>query len=124
MHVLFLPVTTLYAYPRCNTCRDARRWLTSHNITFVEQDIARNPPDVAALRQVLQRSGEPVRRLFNTSGQSYRAGNFASRLATMTDDQALAALASDGMLIKRPLLVHQDTVVIGFQPERYAAVLT
>lgn len=112
-----------YAYPGCSTCRNARRWLDEHGIEYREVDIARHPPTANDLRSIRQRAGVPVRRLFNTSGQVYRSGDYATRLATMDEDTALAELAAQGMLIRRPLLVGETAAVVGFRPEDYAAAL-
>ena len=112
-----------FAYPGCSTCRSARRWLDEHGVAYTEVDIAKQPPSARDLRSIRQLAGVPLRRLFNTSGQVYRAGDYATRLATMDDDTALAELAAHGMLIRRPLLVGERTAVVGFRPEDYAAAL-
>lgn len=114
---------TFYAYPGCSTCRSARRWLDDHGIVRTEVDIARDPPGVATLRMILRRAGVPLRRLFNTSGQLYRAGDYARRLTTMDEDAALAELAAHGMLVRRPLLLRGDTAVVGFTAATYADAL-
>ncbi len=115
--------TTFYAYPGCSSCRNARNWLDKHGIAYVTRDIAQDPPDRELLRRILRASGVPLRRLFNTSGQVYRAGNYAERLKTMDEDSALAELASHGMLIRRPLLLHGETVLVGFDADAYADAL-
>jgi len=88
---------TLYAYPGCTTCRAARRWLDDHDVAYTLVDIARDPPSAAVLAVVAARAGIPVRKLFNTSGQLYRDGGYAARLATMDDAASLADLAAHGM---------------------------
>lgn len=115
--------TRLYAYPGCSTCRSARRWLDEHGIAYTELDIAREPPSATTLRTILRRAGIPLRGLFNTSGQLYRAGNYAERLATMDENAALAELAGHGMLIRRPILLHGDVALVGFRPTAYAQAL-
>ena len=112
-----------FAYPACSTCRNARRWLDEHGVACDERDIAQDPPSCELLRTILRRSGVPLRRLFNTSGQLYRAGNYAERLATMDEDSALAELASHGMLIRRPLLLRGETALVGFDAAAYARAL-
>src|SRR5688500_5483513 len=112
-----------YAYPGCSTCRSARRWLDEHKVDYREVDIAKQPPSANDLRSIRQLAGVPVRKLFNTSGQVYRAGDYATRLTTMDEDTALAELAAQGMLIRRPLLVGATAAVVGFRPEDYAAAL-
>ena len=115
--------TTFYAYPGCSSCRNARNWLDKHGIAYATRDIAQDPPDRELLRRILRASGVPLRRLFNTSGQVYRAGNYAERLKTMDEDSALAELAGQGMLIRRPLLLHGETALVGFDAAAYADAL-
>lgn len=113
-----------HAYPGCSTCRSARRWLDEHGVAYREVDIATNPPSADDLRNIRAKAAVPLRRLFNTSGQVYRQGNYAARLADMDEATALAELAAHGMLIRRPLLVLGNVAVVGFRPEAYAAALT
>jgi arsenate reductase (glutaredoxin) len=114
---------TVYQYPKCSTCRNALRWLDAHGVPHERVDIVASPPSVAQLAQVLERSGLPVARLFNTSGQSYREGNYKERLKQMSVDQALAELAADGKLIKRPLLVSGEQALVGFDATVYEKAL-
>lgn len=115
---------TLYAYPGCSTCRAARRWLDEHEVPYHLVDIARDPPSADQLAQVAARAGLPVRKLFNTSGQLYREGGYARHLQTWDDATSLTALASHGMLIRRPVLVRDDVALVGFKPDAYARALT
>lgn len=114
---------TVYHYPKCTTCRNALRWLDAHEIRHERVDIVQAPPSVALLGRALDRSGAPLARLFNTSGQSYREGNYKERLKQISRAEALAALAADGKLIKRPLVISDELVLIGFDEEEYAAAL-
>lgn len=114
---------TFYVYPGCSTCRTARSWLDKHGIVYELRDIAQDPPTHDLLRTIHRASGQPLRRLFNTSGQVYRAGNYAERLKTMDEDTALAELASHGMLIRRPLLLHGETALVGFDAAAYEHAL-
>lgn len=116
-------MTTIYQYPSCSTCKKALRWLDDHGIAYEAVNIATNPPAIDVLRKLWSASGLPLKRFFNTSGQSYRNGGFSERLKTMSDDEALAALAADGMLIKRPILQHGETVLVGFKDEDWTAAL-
>ncbi len=116
-------IATFYAYAGCSTCKSARRWLDEHGVDYRPVDITTHPPTVADLRSIRRLSGVPLRRLFNTSGQLYRSGDYATRLADMDEDTALAELAAHGMLIRRPLLVRGDLALVGFRPEEYAAAL-
>ena len=110
----------VYQYPKCSTCRNALRWLTAQGVKYESIDIVASPPSLSVLESVLSKSGLPVAKLFNTSGQSYREGNYKERLKSASEAEALAELAKDGKLIKRPLLVSKRVVLVGFDPEVYA----
>jgi arsenate reductase len=110
----------LYSYPRCGTCRKALAWLRSHELSAEPIDITLQPPDLEELRLGLEQLGR--RRLFNTSGQSYRALG-AAAVQAMDDEQALAALAADGKLVKRPFLLHRGRVLTGFHPAEWQQLL-
>jgi arsenate reductase len=111
----------LYSYPACGTCRKALAWLREHGIEVDLRDITRQPPTAAELAAALALLGR--RRLFNTSGQSYRALG-AATVQAMNDAQALEALAADGKLIKRPFLVLPDgRTFTGFQPAQWQGLL-
>lgn len=114
---------TLYHYPKCGTCRKAKAWLASAGHQPKLRDLVADPPDAATLEDLWRRSGEPLRKLFNTSGESYRDGGFKDRLATMSDAEALAALAADGKLVKRPILDLGDTVLVGFREADWVAAI-
>lgn len=110
---------TVYQYPKCSTCRNALRWLDDHGASYEKIDITTSPPGPEQLKEILTRSGLPIAKLFNTSGQAYRAGNFKKRLETLSEADAIAALARDGKLIKRPILVSPKVVLVGFDAKRY-----
>ena len=95
---------TVYQYPKCSTCRKALKWLDAHGVKYQAIDLVADPPSKETLRDLHARSGLPIARFFNTSGESYRAGNFKAKLATLSEADALAALARDGKLIKRPIV--------------------
>ncbi|MGB5311362.1 MAG: arsenate reductase family protein [Polyangiales bacterium] len=105
----------VYQYPRCSTCRKAVRFLEAEGVDHKAKDIVESPPSKAALKKAIQLSGLPINRFFNTSGQSYRQGGFKEKLKTMSHDQALSALAADGKLIKRPLVLGDGFVLVGFR---------
>jgi len=109
----------VFHYPQCSTCKKALKWLTEQRIAFEPVDIVQKPPTKTELRAAWKQSGLPLRKLFNTSGVSYREGNFGERLTTMTDSEAIDALAADGKLIKRPLVLGQKTVLVGFNEQAY-----
>jgi arsenate reductase (glutaredoxin) len=116
-----MPGLTVFHYPACSTCKKALKWLDAHAVPHDRIHIVDTPPTVAQLRQALRLTGLPIAKLFNTSGASYRDGDFKSRLPTMTEDQALAALAADGKLIKRPLVLGDGFALVGFHDSDYAA---
>ena len=102
-------------YPRCGTCRKAREWLDAKKLSYTFRDIVQDPPTVPELEEWQKRSELPLKRFFNTSGMSYRALGLRDKLPGMDEEAALELLASDGMLVKRPLLVTEDVVLIGFR---------
>ena len=104
-----------YHYARCSTCVKARRFLEENSISFESIPIVDSPPSKTTLADIHRRSNLPMKALFNTSGQSYRRGDFKNKLPKMSDDEKLTALANDGKLIKRPLLVSTQGVLIGFK---------
>lgn len=114
---------TVYQYPGCSTCKRALAWLRAKGIAFESIDIVKTPPSSNVLARVRDLADAPVKRLFNVAGESYRAGDFKSKLPAMTDDAALAALAADGKLVKRPLAISRTRALIGFDEVAWAAAL-
>ncbi len=110
-------------YPRCITCQKAKKWLTEQGLSYTERNIKEENPSVDELRAWSEKSGQPLSKFFNTSGQLYRSMNLKDRLPTMTDEEKLNLLAADGMLVKRPLLVTEDKVLIGFSAARWSEAL-
>ena len=110
-------------YPRCTTCQKAKAWLEEHGAKLEIRDIKENKPTEEELREWHRRSGLPLRRFFNTSGLQYKALGLKDRLATMTENEQYALLATDGMLVKRPLLVGDGFVLVGFKEEEWKAQL-
>ena len=102
-------------YPKCTTCQKAKRWLDDNKIEYEFRDIKLDRPTQDELTQWHARSGLPLKKLFNTSGLLYKSLDLKNKLPTMTDDEMLALLATDGMLVKRPLLVGEDLVLVGFK---------
>ena len=111
--------TTVYQYPKCSTCRTALKWLDERGVKYQKVDLVAHPPTLAELRDLHRRAGVPVIKLFNTTGDSYRTGDFKNKLMEMTDSEALQALAADGKLIKRPIVDDGRTVLIGFDEKAY-----
>lgn len=114
---------TLLEYPPCSTCRKARTWLEQQGVPFTARHITQSPPTAAELAAWQQLSGLPLRRFFNTSGLKYRALGLASKLPQMTDDELLALLAGDGMLVKRPLLITPTAALPGFREAEWKQAL-
>lgn len=102
-------------YPKCSTCQKARKWLEEQGISFEERDIKQNNPTEDELRTWYKRSGLPLKRFFNTSGLQYKALGLKDKLPDMSEEEQLALLATDGMIVKRPLLVDEDFVLTGFK---------
>ena len=102
-------------YPRCSTCRKAKKWLDEHGLVYEVRDIKEQNPTEEELRAWQEKSGLPVKRFFNTSGMLYREMHLKDRLAEMSDEEMLRLLATDGMLVKRPILVSEDKVLVGFR---------
>lgn len=103
-------------YPKCSTCKRAKQWLDDHGVAYTDRHIVEDRPTAAELADWQTRSGLPVRRFFNTSGMKYRELGVKAKLdAGMSDAEAFELLATDGMLVKRPLIVAGDTVLVGFR---------
>lgn len=109
MRVLFIQ------YPSCSTCRKAKNWLTEHKINFEDRHIVENTPTVEELTSFYKKSGLPLKKFFNTSGQVYKELGLKDKLAQMSEKEQLELLASNGMLIKRPLLITDNSVLVGFK---------
>lgn len=110
-------------YPKCGTCRKAEKWLKEHGVDYESRHIVDNRPTAEELKEWITRSGIPVRKFFNTSGQAYRTGNVKELVATATDEQLIDLLATNGMLVKRPVLVTPSKVLAGFKEEEWTALL-
>ncbi len=102
-------------YPRCSTCRKAKNWLDDHGVAYTLRDIKEDNPTLEELMDWHSRSGLPLKRFFNTSGQLYRSLGLAAKLPEMTEAEQLALLSSDGLLVKRPIVVDGDRVLVGFR---------
>ncbi len=109
----------IYTLKTCDGCRKATRWLIENEIPFTEIPIRETPPSEADLRRALKQSGGELRKLFNTSGGDYRALNLKEKLPGLSVDEAIALLASNGNLIKRPFLKSCGTTLVGFRPDEW-----
>lgn len=110
-------------YPKCSTCQKAKKWLDAQGVTYTDRDIVTDNPTVDELRQWHERSGLPLKRFFNTSGMLYREMELAKRLPDLDDQAQYDLLATDGMLVKRPLLVTEATAIPGFKEAAWAEAL-
>ena len=110
-------------YPKCTTCQKAKAWLEGRGLTFDVRDIKTDRPTEAELRQWRERSGLPLKRFFNTSGLQYKALGLKDKLPGMTDAEVFALLATDGMLVKRPILVGEDFALVGFRQPAWEEAL-
>ena len=110
-------------YPKCSTCKKAQAWLDAHGIAYTVRDIKTQNPTLEELRQWHNLSGLPLKRFFNTSGQQYRALALKDKLPFMTEEEQFALLSTDGMLVKRPILVAEDKVLVGFREAEWSSAL-
>lgn len=116
--------TLFIEYPKCSTCRKAATWLKEQGVDFTDRHIAEQQPTEEELRRWHAASGLPLKKFFNTCGVKYREMNLSTRLKEMSEDEQIALLASDGLLVKRPILVTEDGKVIpGFKAETWTAAL-
>ena len=102
-------------YPKCSTCKKAKKWLEDKGIVFEDRHIVEKNPTAEELREWIKKSGLDIKRFFNTSGMKYRDLGLKDKLAQMTEEEQLKLLATDGMLVKRPLVVTEDMVLTGFK---------
>ena len=110
-------------YPKCTTCQKARKWLDENNIEYEFRDIKSENPSLEELTAWHKLSGLPLRKFFNTSGLLYKSMELKTKLPNMTDEEMLSLLATDGMLVKRPLAIGDDFVLVGFKEAEWAEKL-
>lgn len=113
----------IYSHPKCTTCKKALKWLEENNISFEVKDIREEHPTSEELKVLFERSALPLKKVFNTSGELYRKLGLKDVIKTLETSKAMELLASDGMLIKRPLLVSEEAVFFGFKEEQYEQLL-
>lgn len=106
-------------YPKCTTCQKAKKWLDDNHIEYVQRDIKTDNPSYEELKEWLEKSGLDIKRFFNTSGLLYKSMNLKDKLPEMNDEEKLRLLATDGMLVKRPLLVCENMVLVGFKEKEW-----
>ena len=110
-------------YPPCSTCRKAKEWLDEHGVRYTQRHIKEQNPTYEELKEWYLLSGLPLKKFFNTSGQLYKSMELKQRLPAMSEEEQLRLLASDGMLVKRPLVITRDRVLVGFREGEWSALL-
>lgn len=110
-------------YPPCSTCQKAKKWLDEHELNYTDRNIKEQNPSYEELRSWYEMSGLPLKRFFNTSGLLYKSLNLKDKLPTMSEDEQLRLLATDGMLVKRPIIVDGETVLTGFKESEWERLL-
>ncbi len=114
---------TFIEYPKCTTCKKAKKWLQENKIEAEERNIVTETPTVQELEKWIQKSGQDIKKWFNTSGLKYKELNLKNKLGTMSQKEKIELLASDGMLIKRPLLISDKVILIGFKEEKWKELI-
>ncbi len=110
-------------YPKCSTCQKAKKWLTEHNMEFEDRDIREQNPTAEELKEWHRKSGLPLKRFFNTSGVLYKEMHLKETLPAMSEEEQYALLATNGMLVKRPILVTENTVLTGFRESEWGSLV-
>lgn len=114
---------TFICYSRWSTCKKAKSWLEENNIEFAERAIKEDNPTEAELKEWIEKSGYPLKKFFNTSGALYKSLNLREKLIDMSEEEQVKLLSTDGMLVKRPLLVGGDVILTGFKEDEWRAAL-
>ena len=111
-------------YPKCSTCQKAKKWLEENGVLFEDRHIKEQNPTEKELTEWIAKSGLPVKKFFNTSGMLYKELGLKDKLPKMTEQEQIQLLSTDGMLVKRPLVIADDTVLVGFRPETWELLKT
>ena len=106
-------------YPKCSTCKKAKKWLVDNNIEFIDRNIVEDTPTEEELKKWIKESKKDIKKFFNTSGLKYKELNLKEKLINMTDEEKIKLLSSDGMLIKRPLVITENKILTGFREEEW-----
>ncbi len=106
-------------YPKCSTCKKAKKWLVDNNIEFTDRNIVEDTPTEVELKKWIKESKKDIKKFFNTSGLKYKELNLKEKLINMTDEEKIKLLSSDGMLIKRPLVITENKILTGFREEEW-----
>lgn len=110
-------------YPKCTTCKKAIKYLKDNNLKFTERDIVKDNPKQEEIKKWIRQSVIDIKKFFNTSGMKYREMNLKERLKQLTDEEKINILSKDGMLIKRPLLITEDKILVGFKEKEWEELL-
>lgn len=110
-------------YPKCTTCKKAIKYLKDNNIKYTERDIVKDNPNKEELKKWIKQSGIDIKKFFNTSGIKYREMNLKEKLKQLTDEEKINILSKDGMLVKRPLLITEDKILVGFKEKEWKELL-
>lgn len=110
---------TYYGYPKCTTCRKAKKWLDQHGMAYDEFDIKEDPPSEEQLHEIIAASGLELKKFFNTSGKVYRENGLKDRLPELSVEEQIRLLAADGMLLKRPIVYDGEKATVGFREEEF-----
>ncbi len=110
-------------YPKCSTCKKAKKWLDDHGVEYADRHIVEENPSYEELKNWYQKSGLPLRKFFNTSGLLYKETNLKDKLPSMSEEEMLQLLSTNGMLVKRPLVVADDVILTGFKEADWGALL-
>lgn len=104
-------------YPKCTTCKRAKKWLDEHGVEYEDRHIVENNPNLEELKEWIKRSGLPIKKFFNTSGALYKEMNLSQKLKELSEEKQIKLLSTNGMLVKRPIVVGEDFVLVGFRDE-------
>lgn len=115
--------TTFIEYPKCSTCKKAKKWLEENKVKFEERNIITETPTEKELTEWIKTSGQDIKKWFNTSGLKYKELNLKEKLTNMSDKEEIKLLASDGMLIKRPIIVSREVILTGFKEDNWKNLL-
>jgi len=110
-------------YPKCGTCQKATKWLKENGIEVISRDISKENPTQSELSEWITKSGLPISKFFNTSGRIYKESNLKEKVKSASEDELISILASDGMVVKRPLIIAKDFVIVGFNEEEWGKKL-
>lgn len=112
-------MSKIYQYPSCSTCRKAVKYLNENGVKYTSYHMVEETPNFDELKELFEKSGLPIKKFFNTSGLKYKELGLKDKISTMTEEEALKLLASDGMLIKRPIFVENNEVLVGFKEDEW-----